>query len=101
MLIASSITLESLRGVVGLRWIIKSGLYDVSLNTPITCWKNSKSVELSSEIFLGLRKGTSAPYSIDISLYSSESVETITQSILLAFRAALMLQAINGCPPRL
>ena len=45
-----------------------------------------------------LRKGTCAPYSLAISAYFLESVETITSSKQPEFTAASMVYAINGLP---
>src|SRR3989344_45650 len=89
----------SLSGVVGRRCTNKSGTCpSCDCNQFSACLKKSRSVDISAEISVGRRNGTSAPNSRAIRAYSSESVDTRTLSIFGERSATRILKAINGRP---
>ncbi len=77
---------------------------NVSNSLPSILYPSRTSSTISQELAVSvavapfLRKGTCAPYSLAISAYFLESVETITSSKQPEFTAASMVYAINGLP---
>src|SRR3989344_6958570 len=86
------------KGEVGSNLMIISKTSWCCSNQLIKCWQESISTAVSEANSSGCKYGISAPYFLEISAYSAESVETITLSTYLLFFPASMEYAIKGLP---